>query len=249
MTLPGWCCGRLPDNGAGPKGRQATQPSNNDITPTSAVAVSPTSSASTQHSSLSSCPLSLFTPSPYRLYIPRSHGRRDLMATPRPHTPSGAHHTVPTPQEPAHLNSGSGAASHADIDATDFTSNPTEPSHLSQSMPQQRHGRFEEDFDARTRGSSIIADGDVPQRSASRASTLNQGATPSRSGTLKKKGSIKRGASLKRSGSRRSTYAGSIRGVSVQDVEKEHRHNSVFYTPVPTSGSPTELLANRFQGR
>jgi hypothetical protein len=24
--------------------------------------------------------------------------------------------------------------------------------------------------------------------------------------------------------------------------------NSVFYCPVPTSGSPTELLANRFQG-
>jgi hypothetical protein len=171
------------------------------------------------------------------------------MATPRPQTPSGAYQSVPTPQDPAHLNRGYGAASQADVDTTDFATSPTEPSHLSQSVQQQRLGRFEEDFDARTRGSSIIADGDLPQRSASRASTLNQGAAPSRSGTLKKKGSIKRGASLKRSGSRRSTHAGSIRGVSIKDDERENRHNSVFYTPVPTSGTPTELLANRFQGR
>jgi hypothetical protein len=92
-------------------------------------------------------------------------------------------------------------------------------------------------------------DDDTPQRSSSRASTLNQGAAPSRSGTLKKKSSVKRSASLKRSGSRKSTHAGSIRGVSIDDGDRpSSKHNSVFYTPVPTTGSPTEILANRFQG-
>jgi hypothetical protein len=143
-------------------------------------------------------------------------------------------------------------SSHLNMEATDFGAKPTDPSPLSQSLqPQhsQRLGRFEEDFDARTRGSSVLGDGELPQRSTSRASTLNQGAAPSRSGTLKKRSSVKRGASLKRSGSRRSTHAGSIRGVSIDDEERGSRHNSVFYTPVPTTGSPTDILANRFQGK
>jgi hypothetical protein len=179
------------------------------------------------------------------------------MAAHRPHTPSGAYQGVPTPHDPAHLNRGYGAAarSHTGVDEQDFAptpANPGDPSplpHTLQSPNSHRQGgRFEEDFDARTRGSSVI-DGDIPQRSASRASALNQGATPSRSGTLKKRNSVKRSASLKRSGSRRSTYAGSIRGVSVEDEERGgSKHNSVFYTPVPTTGSPTEILANRFQG-
>ena len=112
----------------------------------------------------------------------------------------------------------------------------------------ERLGRFEEDFDAHTRGSSVIDGGDVPHRSASRASTtLNQGSTPSRSGTLKKKASVKRTGSLKRSGSRKSLHAGSIRGVPLDDEHGYEREDSVFYTPVPTKGSPTDILADRFQ--
>ncbi|ORY15889.1 hypothetical protein BCR34DRAFT_155557 [Clohesyomyces aquaticus] len=158
--------------------------------------------------------------------------------------------SVPHPNDPSHLDRGYGAS---DMDTGDFATgqaNPPTSSPLAQSLPQQtqRLGRFEEDFDARTRGSSVLGDGDLPQRSASRASTLNQGAAPSRSGTLKKKSSVKRSGSLKRSGSRRSLHAGSIRGVSIEDEEPgSSRHNSVFYTPVPTTGSPTEILANRFQ--
>lgn len=161
---------------------------------------------------------------------------------------------MPTPHDPAHLNRGYGASSQLDVETNDFSTtpaNPIETSPLSQSLQRQqsqRLGRFEEDFDAPTRGPSVLGDHDVPQRSASRASTLNQGAAPSRSGTLKKKSSVKRSASLKRSGSKRSTRAGSISGVRIDDVESSARHNSVFYTPVPTSGSPTEILANRFQG-
>jgi hypothetical protein len=73
--------------------------------------------------------------------------------------------------------------------------------------------------------------------------------TPSRSGTLKKKASLKRGGSLKRSN------AGSVRSLNLGEKEKysgavatDEQMSSAFFTPVPTSGNPTEILANRFQG-
>lgn len=177
-------------------------------------------------------------------------------------TPSGGYNGVPTPTDPAHLSRGYGANSHLNVDGNDFATTPSAPvesSPLSQSL--NRHdserlgGRFEENFDARTRGSSVLGDGDLPVRSASRASTLGHGAsgtasgTPSRSGTLKKRASVKRSGSLRRSSSRRSVRAGSIKGVEFADEDGSGvKHNSVFYTPVPTSGSPTDILANRFQG-
>lgn len=164
------------------------------------------------------------------------------------------YNSVPAPHEPAHLSRGYGGASHLNVDSNDFATtpaNPTDSSPLHQSLhthDSQRRGRFEENFDARTRGESVLMDDELPQRSASRASTLNQGAAPSRGGTLKKKSSVKRSGSLKRSGSRRSTHAGSIRGVSIEDNNRtSDKHNNVFNTPVPTSGSPTEILATRFQ--
>jgi hypothetical protein len=91
----------------------------------------------------------------------------------------------------------------------------------------------------------------VPElhRSASQMSQ-SQIQTPSRGGTLKKKASLKRTGSLMRTSSRRSSRAGSVRSVTLGEKEKygqSDETNSVFYCPVPTSGSPTELLANRFQ--
>lgn len=152
---------------------------------------------------------------------------------------------VPSIDDPSHISRGYGDASQPNVGVNDFATS---------SGQHERLGRFEEDFDARTRGSSVLDGGDVPRRSASRASStlrdssLNQGATPSRSGTLKKKGSVKRSGSLKRSGSRKSMHAGSIRGVPIDDQENGYeREESVFYTPVPTKGSPTDVLADRFQ--
>ncbi|OAF99551.1 uncharacterized protein CC84DRAFT_1130312 [Paraphaeosphaeria sporulosa] len=183
------------------------------------------------------------------------------MASQRPVTPSGGYNGIPPPQDPAHLSRGYGANSHLNVDGNDFANTPSAPvesSPLSQSLNRydgDRLGRFEENFDARTRGSSVLGDGEhVPARSASRASTVGHGAsgtasgTPSRSGTLKKRASVKRSGSLKRSSSRRSVRAGSIKGVEFADEDGSGvKHNSVFYTPVPTSGSPTDILANRFQ--
>lgn len=74
---------------------------------------------------------------------------------------------------------------------------------------------------------------------------------PSRGGTLKKKASLKKSGSLKRSASKKSSYAGSVRSLRLGEKEKYEpnpEHNSVFYCPVPTTGSPTDLLADRFQG-
>ncbi|XP_014555557.1 hypothetical protein COCVIDRAFT_38760 [Bipolaris victoriae FI3] len=158
------------------------------------------------------------------------------MAMQRPVTPSASYQAVPQVDDPAYLSRGYGTGTN------DFASSPP-ATHYDRS----RLGRFEEDFDAPTRGTSVI-DGDMHPRSSSRSSTLNQGLTPSRGGTLKKKGSVKRSGSLKRSGSRKSLHAGSIRGVAIDDQERGYdRENSVFYTPVPTKGSPTEILAERFQ--
>ncbi|KAL1303113.1 hypothetical protein AAFC00_006549 [Neodothiora populina] len=89
-------------------------------------------------------------------------------------------------------------------------------------------------------------------RSTSSASTAynRDSATPSRSGTLKKKASVSRTRSLRRSNSRKSMTAGSIKGVGFAGdgaTSDGEDYNSALYTPIPTSGSPTEILADRFQ--
>lgn len=84
-------------------------------------------------------------------------------------------------------------------------------------------------------------------------SQMSQSATyiPSRGGTLKKKTSLHKMGSLKRSGSRKSSYAGSVRSLKVGDKDRYEpdEYNSAFYCPIPTATSPTEILANRFQGK
>jgi hypothetical protein len=66
---------------------------------------------------------------------------------------------------------------------------------------------------------------------------------PSRGNTLKRGKSASRGSS----GSPRSARAGSIPDVAF-DKRNAVDQNDVFYMPIPTNGSPTELLATRFQG-
>lgn len=81
----------------------------------------------------------------------------------------------------------------------------------------------------------------------------------SRSNTLKKSQSVSRApavggppfsrkGSVKRSGSRKSLAAGSIGTMAGVGGGVGGEYNSVFHTPIPTSGTPTEILANRFQG-
>ncbi|KAK3950209.1 hypothetical protein QBC32DRAFT_217939 [Pseudoneurospora amorphoporcata] len=131
-------------------------------------------------------------------------------------------------------------------------------------LPQSGHdhmanapqsARFNEEWDAGRRGSSIV-DGTQPHSTVYRTNSyagsvngLNGDGTASisRSNTLKKKASLRRSGSLKRSGSRRSMKAGSVRSLALQPHPDQEEVNSAFYCPVPTAGSPTEVLANRFQ--
>jgi hypothetical protein len=163
------------------------------------------------------------------------------------------YHPVPAPTD-NHVNRGYGASalqpSHLTTDANDFApvaGYPTDSSPVAQSMSAQRpssaFGRHE-GLDQDDRGSTIQQlEGAGLHRTASSAS----GGLPSRSNTLKKKSSLSRRSSLKRSGSRRSLHAGSLKGVAIDDKREPDQMNSVFYTPVPTTGAPTDILANRFQ--
>lgn len=138
--------------------------------------------------------------------------------------------------------------------------------HVPAPAPTRPTGKFTEEWDASQRGSSIV-DGPISRHNAqhNNMSSLHRsnsfsGSTAggggmdgsssiqvSRSNTLKKKSSMRRTASLGRSGSRRSMKAGSVRSLALQSNADEDELHSAFYCPVPTTGNPTEALANRFQ--
>lgn len=128
-------------------------------------------------------------------------------------------------------------------------SNGIEDHHSSAQAPNL--GIFTEEWDASQRGASILDDHSANMQ---RPSSYHAGydedhiSLPSRGNTLKKKSSLRRNASLGRSGSRRSMKAGSVRSLALQSTSDPDEANSAFYCPVPTSGSPTEVLANRFNG-
>ena len=134
------------------------------------------------------------------------------------------------------------------VGATDFAQGaPNTTSPLSQSAHQDQSG----ELDADERGYQL-QDNSVGGDMRRTNSTLSQShtLTPSRGGTLKKKQSVVRKGSLKRASSRRSSAAGSVKSVAFGNdgTAEGGEMNNAFYTPVPTSGSPTEILANRFQG-
>ncbi|KAI0597141.1 hypothetical protein F4775DRAFT_561665 [Biscogniauxia sp. FL1348] len=134
-----------------------------------------------------------------------------------------------------------------------------------------RQPKFTEEWDASARGSSIVEGPTAYQHllnhqprtqspSMQRASSISSrselvtgdaasahGISLSRGNTLKKKQSLRRSGSLKRSSSRRSMKAGSVRSLALQSSHDSDEIHSIFYCPVPTSGNPTEILANRFQ--
>ncbi|KAK5114371.1 hypothetical protein LTR62_002623 [Meristemomyces frigidus] len=144
--------------------------------------------------------------------------------------------------DPSESQLGRGYGAHAETGVADFAQgNPsaTLVSPLAQNQAYQQQGYDSID-------NSVISDGGNAgiNRSASTATTAVPATAPARSNTLRKKTSMKRVVSLKRSGSRKSMTAGSIRTAG---RGRDDDFNSIFHTPVPTQGSPTEVLANRFQ--
>ena len=141
--------------------------------------------------------------------------------------------------------------------ANSHISQPDSNTVLAAPIATRPNGRFTEEWEASQRGSSVI-DGASPVSNMRRTNSysgsiasnvIGDGAISlSRGNTLKKKPSLRRGGSLKRSGSRRSMKAGSVRSLALQATTDQDEIHSAFYCPVPTSGSPTDVLANRFQG-
>ncbi|KAG5999404.1 hypothetical protein E4U43_002087 [Claviceps pusilla] len=123
------------------------------------------------------------------------------------------------------------------------------------SSPVVGVGKFTEEWDASQRGSSIIDQNyrpNVPtmQRSNSVHSFAagDDDQLPVRNNTLRKRASVGGSNSLRRrSSSRRSNRAGSVRSLALQSAMDPDDARSAFYCPVPTSGNPTDVLANRFQ--
>ena len=124
--------------------------------------------------------------------------------------------------------------------ATDFATSHAQGAPMESSPLSQSAGHQETDLDT-------TIDGQRPDSQISQSQTL----LPSRGGTLKKKGSLKKSGSIRRTASHRSSRAGSVRSLTLGEKEKyagSEEMKSAFYSPVPTHGNPTELLANRFQG-
>lgn len=133
------------------------------------------------------------------------------------------------------------------VGATDFTQGGSNP--LSHSNLHNQSVYLDKTAMVDHPGSSTVGESDTHH--ANFTMSQSQTLTPSRGGTLKKRQSLSRKNSLKRSGSRKNSRPGSVKSLTFADDVVGHgpEMNSAFFTPVPTTGSPTEILANRFQGR
>lgn len=173
------------------------------------------------------------------------------------------HGPIPAPTDPLHLSRGYGATypeqsrvPYSKAGATDFAATqgaPVKTSPLAMSEHPVHPGSSKEDFSTSRHDSSTMdgnAGGDLYRTNSTMSQS--QTLTPSRGGTLKKKASLGKRASVKRSGSRKASGPGSVRlpyeekdtspGVDGDGI------NNAFFVPVPTTGNPTEILVNRFQG-
>ncbi len=182
--------------------------------------------------------------------------------TSRNQGPAG-YNSIPTPSDPEHIRKGYGGSSsglngaptpgprtaamadNAQMPPT--TSQPSSSSPLARSVERQ-------DFEPGKQTPDTSAfDGDASQLARGASVKSSGSAIPSRGGTLKKKDSMGRRSSLKQSDSKKSERSGSVKSLILGHSEKmvvgdEDNMRSVYYTPVPTSGTPTEVLATRFQG-
>lgn len=159
-----------------------------------------------------------------------------------PHTPgAGAYGSVPAPDN-SFLNRGYGSASASRTDLHAPTTGVADFADGAGDHENHVAGEYEEQH--------LVNNETGIDRSTSTASTaVARDGAISRNNTLKKRASLSRKTSLKRSSSRKSLRAGSIKGVAAGDGIENRDYNSALYTPIPTAGTPTEVLANRFQGK
>jgi hypothetical protein len=123
------------------------------------------------------------------------------------------------------------------------------PDLVSPLSPSSLHGQSKHMDVASQPDSSTVGGNDI-QRTASTMSQTHP-LTQSRGGTLKKRQSLSRKASVNRNASKKGSRPASVKSLTFAEdvVGYGSEMHSAFYTPVPTSGSPTEVLANRFQSK
>ena len=164
-----------------------------------------------------------------------------------------AYGSIPHPNDPILINKGYGPRSSSRPNSW-VAGSSSYPAHgtLADPSPIPHNARFREELDPTSQRASLDGSAVGMQRSASLMSRGSRSATPSRSSTLRKKSSLNKRGSVRRSGSKRSMRAGSVRSLNLGDKEKYgvdgDDSNSAFYVPIPTTGTPTDTLANRFQG-
>ncbi|POS88339.1 hypothetical protein EPUL_000007 [Erysiphe pulchra] len=106
----------------------------------------------------------------------------------------------------------------------------------------QSAGKFNDELDASRLGGSITYG--TTQMSSSPKLPENRPLSP-RGSILKT--SFHRGSIIKKSPSRRSSRAGSVHSLVHQGGDGIDEKDSIFFSPIPTNGNPTELLVTRFQ--
>ncbi|KAA8566355.1 hypothetical protein EYC84_008936 [Monilinia fructicola] len=134
----------------------------------------------------------------------------------------GTNSAIPAPSQ-SYLDRGYGAANNLEA-----------PAHT-----QNSQGKFNEEWDASQRGSSII-DGQYASITFSHVARRYLD-------SLERWNAEEEGFVEEKWAVGEAQGAGSVRSLAVHpqgDIDELH---SAFYSPVPTSGNPTEILANRFQ--
>lgn len=106
----------------------------------------------------------------------------------------------------------------------------------------QSASRFNEEWDASQWDGSIYR----PTQNSSSA-TLSEKKQVSCRGSILKKTSFHRGNIIKKSPSQRSSRASSVHSLVHLESEDIDEKESIFFSPIPTNGNPTDLLVTRFQ--
>lgn len=127
------------------------------------------------------------------------------------------------------------------------------PADAGRSTSAQSQSVFREEFtpEIGRNGSAVAGYSSGPDQSFAFSNTkVNNSVNavgPSKVGTLRKQHSLNKGTTvMKRSSKRSLRGAASVKGMAgIPDEE----FNNVFRVPIPTNANPTEVLANRFQGK
>ncbi|RKF62041.1 Phosphatidylinositol 4,5-bisphosphate-binding protein SLM2 [Erysiphe neolycopersici] len=150
-------------------------------------------------------------------------------------------HVIPENEYGLNFQSRPNPRSGFTVTGTEATLEPNQEALLM--AVSQSASRFNEEWDASQRGDSILYE---PTQISSSVILPENRPLASR-GTILMKTSNHRGSIIKKLPSRRSSRASSVHSLVHQGSDGIDEKDSIFFSPIPTNGNPTELLVNRFQ--